>query len=89
MQERMFAIFDIKANAFGRPYFAKTVGLGERMFMDAVNQPDSELRRHPFDFVLYEVGSFDDAEGKLESDHNYPREICTAVSVLEHEEENA
>lgn len=62
------AVFDKAAECFGRPFFAGSVGLAVRGFSDEVNRrsPDNPMSQHPADFVLYHLGSFNDAEGTFE-----------------------
>lgn len=58
-----FSVFDRKAEAFGRPFFEKTRGLAIRSFQSAANDAESAMSKYPNDFVLYEVGAFDDQLG--------------------------
>jgi hypothetical protein len=61
------AIRDVKSELFGRPIFTQTTGVAIRQFTDEVNRkdPDNPLNRHPEDFSLYHIGSYDDNEGKM------------------------
>lgn len=63
-----FSIYDEKAQVYSRPFYALTMGEAIRTFSDASNTPDSPYNRHPTDYTLYQVGSFDDANGELD-DH--------------------
>lgn len=65
MKMEIFSIFDIKAEMYSRPYFALTHGEAIRTFVDAVNTGDSPYNRHPDDYTLFHVGSFDDSLGEL------------------------
>lgn len=53
---------DIKADLFGQPFFQASVGMAQRSFSDSVNQPGENnlLFKHPGDFELYHLGTFDD-----------------------------
>lgn len=53
---------DIKADLYGQPFFQATVGMAQRSFSDSVNRPDenSLLFKHPADFELFHLGTFDD-----------------------------
>lgn len=51
-----FAVWDEAAASFNVPFFAPTVAAGERLFGDAVNNPESPWNRHPADYTLFEVG---------------------------------
>lgn len=55
----MLAVFDVLAGAYvGPPVCAPTRGVGERSFVDQVNNPESTFYQHPDDYELHEVGSF-------------------------------
>lgn len=64
---KAFSILDNKADAFAPPFFFATTGQAVRAFKDLCNNPDSNPYRHPQDFRLYCIGSFDDAKGELYS----------------------
>lgn len=70
MKMLAFSIYDDKAQVYSRPFYAITIGEAIRTFTDAVNQKDSPYNRHPDDYTLYSVGSFDDALGELENTMN-------------------
>ena len=63
----VMSIFDRKVGSYGRPIFCRALGEGMRIFRDEVNRPaeDNILFKHPEDFDLYHVGSFDEESGKL------------------------
>lgn len=65
MLNLVFAVSDIKAGAFMAPFSAASAGLAVRMFQDAVANRDSVFHRHPDDFVLFQIGTFDDLTGEL------------------------
>lgn len=68
MITKAFAIYDGKGKMFGVPFFMPQPGLATRAFMDLVNDPQSTVNRHPADYTLYQIGSFDDNSGELFSD---------------------
>lgn len=63
LQLKAFAIFDKKAIAYRFPHFYHQVGQAIRAFEDAVNDPQTEFAKHPSDFVLCQIGEFDDQSG--------------------------
>lgn len=65
MITRAFSIYDSKAQCFNVPFFQPTVPSAVRMFSDLANDPQSMVFKHPGDFVLYEIGEYDDSVGKL------------------------
>ncbi|QXP07884.1 MAG: nonstructural protein [Arizlama microvirus] len=64
---KIFAIFDIKANAYLQPFFLPTNGMAIRSFETACNDNTTQFNRHPMDYTLFELGSFDDSSGALNS----------------------
>jgi len=60
---KLFTIFDNKAECYSQPFYALTDQAGVRTFVDAVNQADSPYNRHPEDYSLFSVGSYDDRTG--------------------------
>lgn len=67
VRQMAFSIFDEKASAYNLPFFYPQVPLAVRAFTDMLQNPNSVVSRHPADFSLYSIGSFDDNSGKLES----------------------
>jgi len=61
----MFAIRDVKTESYGTPFFAQHRGHAIRMFQELANDKRSQVWKHPRDFVLFHVGSFDDQSGEV------------------------
>lgn len=61
----MYAVRDAKALAFMQPFFSVQSGSAIRAFDDAVNDGKSPFFFHPEDYILYELGEFDDQSGAL------------------------
>lgn len=56
----IFSVYDVKARAFGRPFFDQRQELAIRNITQAVRTKDNPLCHFPEDFALYHLGSFDD-----------------------------
>lgn len=68
MIKKAFCVYDSVAKVFVNPFYQATNGEAIRGFGDAVNDPKmGDLNKHPKDFILYEVGTFDDNSGELTS----------------------
>ena len=80
MNMLMFSIFDDKASIYSRPFYALTVGEAIRTFTDAINTPDSPYNRHPEDYTLYSVGTFNDQDAEVQD--NTPNNLGNATSYL-------
>lgn len=65
MVTKAFAVFDSKAGNFGVPFFTAVTAVAVRMFTDLILDNTSTVSRHPEDFSLFEIGSFDDVKGVL------------------------
>lgn len=66
------SVRDAKMESYARPWFVQTTGVAIRSFTDEVNREEKEnpLNTHPEDYALYEIGLFDDADGKI-----YPYDV--------------
>lgn len=76
-----FCIYDRKGTLFHAPFFAVSAGAAVRSFSDLVNDPNTTVGRHPSDYVLYRVGSFDDQSGSL-SRTDLPEHVSDASSLI-------
>lgn len=65
MMQKMFSVRDSKAMAFLQPFFSSANGSAIRAFIDAVNDKSTPLAKHPEDYILYEIGCFDDTTGEI------------------------
>lgn len=60
---RAYTIYDVKAMQYHSPWFQHTDGMAVRAMMDLVNDPNTNIGRHPRDYTLYMCGLYDDATG--------------------------
>lgn len=65
MNVEMFTIYDTKVLVFSAPFFAANIGTAIRIVQDTLRDRDTALARHPNDFVLYCLGSFNSQTGEL------------------------
>lgn len=63
MKYKIFAVHDIKAEAFMSPFFMNTKAQAKRSFMDAMQNPEMPFGRHPQDYTLFCIGTFTDHDG--------------------------
>lgn len=64
MRLQLCALKDLALDAFQRPFYAQTTNHAKRMFTDLMADQNSEAARHPADFALYHLGTWDDHTGK-------------------------
>jgi len=61
-------LHDVKAERFHDPAFVPALGAAVRGMQDAIAGNDgTDLQRHPEDFSLFELGTFDDKTGLFDS----------------------
>lgn len=80
MKQHVFTVFDQKASAHVNPFFLPNQALAIRSFSECANDENHQFGRHPGDFYLKEIGTFDVVSGKLE-----PYEVPLSLgSAAEH-----
>lgn len=60
-----YSIYDRKALQYHPPFYASTDGAAARSLSDLVQDQNTTVGRHPTDYVLYAVGTYDDQKGLL------------------------
>lgn len=65
MLVKAFSILDTKSDTFAPPFFFSTTGQAVRAFKDLANDDRSAVNRHPGDYRLFCIGTFDDSIGRL------------------------
>lgn len=75
---KIFSVYDGKTQTFSRPFFEKHLGAALRSWEEACKTPDSPFFKYPTDFVLYEIGEFDEDTGRI-SDFVPPRMLSAAL----------
>lgn len=63
MIKKIYTCFDEKARCHTRPFFYSEHGEAIRAFSDCANDPKHEIGRHPSDYTLKEIGTFDESTG--------------------------
>lgn len=79
----VYSVFDSKLATFGRPWYELTDSAAIRAFSDAVmdgSNPNNQFHKHPEDFSLYSLGSFDDSIGFF--DLVKPVSLVTASALV-------
>lgn len=61
------AVYDQKAESYGRPIIEQTVGAAIRAFEHETTQGDNPLGKFPQDFSLWQIGTYDELKGELKS----------------------
>lgn len=77
----IYSVYDSKIKAYGQIFLQMSEGEALRSFTDIVNDPQSIFNKHPEDYTLFEIGTWDYTEGKINC-HNTPKSIIKASTVL-------
>lgn len=80
MLTRMYVIKDTKAGVFNTPFFQHTHGTAERAFQDLINDSQSSVNKHPEDYDLYYLGTYDDLSGSVVGEA--PQHIVSAAQLM-------
>jgi len=79
--KKVFAILDVKANYFLKPFCDDSTVQALRGFEVAVNETGSTFNRFPDDFALCELAEFDDATGTIHP-HGNPLNLGSGRTLL-------
>ena len=71
MKLKVFSIYDSKAEAYKQPFFMATKGEAVRGILEVLDRPDHLFAKYPADYTLFELGEYDDSNGKM-LPHNTP-----------------
>ena len=82
----MCSIYDAKAEAFMSPMTFQAKGQAVRSFADAVNKEDSEFNKHPEDYSVFLLGTFDPKMGKIEVQKS-PISLAIGINLIERTED--
>jgi len=79
----LIGIYDKRAAEYSPPQGYPALGVAERAFTDAVNNPDSHLNKHPEDYSMQLLGEFYSDSGSLVPNREGPRHMMDAIQVLQ------
>ena len=57
---QVFTVRDTKAEAYMAPFFMQARGQAIRAFVDSVNGQNEQFSKHPEDYSLWHLGSYDE-----------------------------
>lgn len=57
------SMFDVKVGTFMSPFLAPALGAASRSFQDLLGDAQQPFGRHPEDFRLFQLATFDDETG--------------------------
>jgi len=62
---RIYSIYDTKAEQYGNPVFMRTDAEARRGFGQVAADTQTEIGRHPEDFILYRIGTWNPEKGVI------------------------
>lgn len=65
MKNKIFTIYDQKAKAYLQPFYSNNNATAVRIISDLTNDPDHTFSKHPEDYTLQEIGSFDEETAEI------------------------
>lgn len=74
---------DILADLYMDPFTSPSTGAAIRAFGDGVNNPDTPMFKHPEDYELCKLGTYNDGTGMFEV--GVPVQISSGKSVFKRE----
>lgn len=83
MNLKVFSLLDSKTGHFSPPFFTHHVGNAIRMCIDVASDMSTQIARHPADFILCQLGTWDDQSGQFET--SVPMQIGAVVGFLPHQ----
>ena len=68
MKLNAYTIYDVASGIYMRPFFSQADGQAVRGFKDIATDATHEVGKHPEDYTLYRVGTFNDTTGKMDGE---------------------
>lgn len=69
---KIFSVYDKKAVAYLQPFMLETEGLAIRLFADKTLEAGTPFNKHPEDYTLFRIGTFDEFDGKVTGEEPTP-----------------
>lgn len=77
----VYAIYDSAAQSYQAPFAVANKGSAMREFIDACNNKDTFLAKHPADYTLFLLGTFDDLSATFNMELA-PVRVGTAIEFV-------
>lgn len=68
MKFNIYAVYDAKTKAHTTPFFDHAEGRALRTFADCCNDDGHQFGKHPEDYTLFMLGTYDDELGTITQD---------------------
>lgn len=67
MKQKIYSIFDKVAEVFNQPFFMQNENMARRAYLNLAQDDTTTIGMNHNDFVLFEIGEFNDQTGIIES----------------------
>ncbi len=84
MLQNMFSIYDSKVEAFLQPFFMQTRAAAIRAVTDTVANPEHLFAKHPEDYTLFYLGSFEDQKAVFDLEPT-PQSLAVLIELINNE----
>ena len=81
MKTEMYVIYDQKAKIYNKPFHQINESVAIRTVADLVNDANSDSSRHPEDYILFRVATYDDSNAEIQT--FTPELICKFHEIKE------
>ena len=79
MKLNAYTIYDVASGTYMRPFFSQADGQAIRGFKDIATDANHEIGKHPEDYTLYRVGTFNDTTGLMAGED--PEKLATGLEM--------
>lgn len=81
MNLNIYSVYDRAVGTYGSPFAALAHGQAIRNFADLTNDQRSTISKHPGDFTLFHIGTFNDQLGQLVECK--PEKMADAINLVQ------
>lgn len=84
MIQIVVSIYDRASGLYTRPVYVPSTGAAVRSFQDEINdsRPDNQLNKHPDDFDLFQIATWDDNSAQYVQGENMPMLLALGKQML-------
>jgi len=80
MKLNAYSIFDTASGLYSRPFFGQSDGEAKRSLQDISTDAEHPVGKHPEDYSLHRMGTWDDTTGTFHNEENEC--LCTALELV-------
>lgn len=76
-----YTLHDVKAVTYSPPFFTTNDMVAKRMVSDLVQDNNTSVGRHPSDYKLYKIGTFDEGNAAM-TPLSIPEHVVDCVALV-------